>query len=109
MGSYTSIHLHIHPYITFYINILPYTVIYIHMGSFNLRSSNECLLNIPKKITKKTLGDPSFQVAVPRLWNKLPATLRTIDCPHDAIEKPKFLNKILVFMSYSYIFRFISL
>ena len=61
------------------------------------------VLNMPKKITKKTLGDRSFQVAVPRLWNKLPATLRNINCPHDAIEKPEFLNKILDFRSYSYI------
>ena len=69
------------------------------MGSFRLSSSNEFLLNMPKKITKKTLGDRSFQVAVQRLWNKLPATLKNVDCLHDAINKPEFLNKILVFRS----------
>ena len=49
----------------------------VKTNSSNLRSSNECLLSMPKKITKKTLGDRAFQVAAPRLWNNLPATVRT--------------------------------
>ena len=33
---------------------------------------------MPEKIAKKIFGGRAFQVAAPRLWNKLPATLRTL-------------------------------
>ena len=45
---------------------------------YNLRSSKELLLEPPLVKTKKTLGDKSFQVAAPRLWNKLPSGIRAI-------------------------------
>jgi len=43
---------------------------------YNLQSSKELLLQSPKTQTKKTLGDRSFQMAAPGLWNKLPSNIR---------------------------------
>lgn len=42
-------------------------------GAYNLRSSGGIfnLLESPAFRTKATLGDRSFQVAVPKLWNDL--------------------------------------
>ena len=40
-------------------------------GAYNLRSSGGILLASPAFRTKVTLGDRSFQVAVPKLWNAL--------------------------------------
>ena len=45
---------------------------------FNLRSCKELLLESSRVKTKKTLGDISFQVAAPGLWNKLPSEIRAI-------------------------------
>ena len=36
-------------------------------------------LQLPMGKTKKTLGDRSFQIAAPILWNSLPASVRDID------------------------------
>ena len=87
------------------------SLIAVKTNAYNLRSSNDCLLNMPKKITKKALDDRAFQVAAPGLWNKLPASLRNIDCLQDFKRylKTHFFNKLLVFRSYSHIFRFIVL
>ena len=38
-------------------------------GKYQLRSSEELLLHLPMKKTKKTLEDRSFQTAAPALWN----------------------------------------
>ena len=46
---------------------------------YQLRSSEELLLQLPMGKTKKTLGDRSFQIAAPSLWNSLPASVRDID------------------------------
>ena len=46
---------------------------------YQLRSSEELLLQLPMGKTKKTLGDRSFQIAAPTLWNSLPASVRDID------------------------------
>ena len=43
---------------------------------YNLRSSTELLLEKPGTKTLTTLGDRSFQVAAPTLWNRLPAEIR---------------------------------
>ena len=40
-------------------------------GTYNLRSSCGMLLASPTFRTKVTLGDRSFQVAAPKLWNAL--------------------------------------
>ena len=45
--------------------------------SYNLRrNDNGRLLERPSAKTKKTMGDRAFQVAAPRLWNKLPRSAR---------------------------------
>ena len=44
-------------------------------GAYNLRSSGGILLASPPFRTKATLGDRSFQVAAPKLWNALPREL----------------------------------
>ena len=46
---------------------------------YQLRSSEELLLQLPMGKTKKTLGDRSFQIAAPTLWNSLPTSVRYID------------------------------
>ena len=46
---------------------------------YQLRSSEELLLQLPMGKTKKTLGDRSFQIAAPAPWNSLPASVRDID------------------------------
>ena len=48
-------------------------------GRYNLRTSNNgLLLSHPRGKSKKTLGDRSFMVAAPTLWNSLPAKIRDI-------------------------------
>ena len=46
--------------------------------SFSVDKINQ-LLQLPVGKTKKTLGDRSFQIAAPTLWNSLPASVRDID------------------------------
>ena len=41
-------------------------------GRYNLRSSNGLLLNVPTCKSSVTLGDRSFYMAAPKLWNDLP-------------------------------------
>ena len=41
----------------------------------SLRSANELLLSVPKS-RLRTYGERAFQVAAPRLWNKLPLDIR---------------------------------
>ena len=43
---------------------------------YNLRSSTELLLEKPGTTTLTTLGDRSFEMAAPTLWNSLPAEIR---------------------------------
>ena len=43
---------------------------------YNLRSSTELLLEKPGTTTLTTLGDRSFKMAAPTLWNSLPAEIR---------------------------------
>jgi len=45
-------------------------------GRRHLRSSSYRTLAVPR--TRTTLGDGSFAVAGPRVWNSLPATVRQI-------------------------------
>jgi len=45
-------------------------------GRRHLRSSSYRTLAVPS--TRTTLGDGSFAVAGPRVWNSLPATIRQI-------------------------------
>ena len=51
-------------------------------GTYNLRSSGEILLASSTFRTKVTLGDRSFEVAAPKLWNALPRELRDIPNLH---------------------------
>ena len=48
-------------------------------GNYNLRSSSDgLLLTTPTYRSRITLGDRSFQVAAPALWNVLPREIRSI-------------------------------
>ena len=48
-------------------------------GNYNLRSSSDSLLlATPTYRSRVTLGDRSFQVAAPALWNVLPREIRSI-------------------------------
>ena len=51
-------------------------------GAYNLRSSGGILLALSTFRTKVILGDRSFQVAAPKLWNVLPRELRDIPNLH---------------------------
>ena len=46
---------------------------------YSLRSNSSIILLHPAGKMKKTLGDRSFSVAAPTLWNALPTSLRNID------------------------------
>ena len=54
---------------------------------YNLRSDREMLLEDYSTRSKKTLGDRTFKVAAPRIWNILPKDIRkqdnycTVCCP----------------------------
>ena len=49
------------------------------LGAYSLRSSSKgLLLELPSLRTRATLGDRSFQVAAPKLWNMLPREIRSI-------------------------------
>ena len=45
---------------------------------YYLRSNNDKLLNIPPCKSLSTLGDRSFYMAAPKLWNDLPLFIRNI-------------------------------
>ena len=45
--------------------------------NYNLRSTSKALLQQPRIKTLRTLGDPSFTVAAPALWNNLPNAIRS--------------------------------
>ena len=47
-------------------------------GRYHLRSNNGKLLNIPPYKSFSTLGDRSFCMAAPKLWNDLPLFIRNI-------------------------------
>ena len=51
-------------------------------GAYNLRSSGGICLASSTFRTKVALGDRSFQVAAPKLWNALPRELRDIPKLH---------------------------
>ena len=64
-------------------------------GTYNLRSSGWILLASSTFRTKITLGDRSFQVAAPKLWNALPRELHDIPNLHTFKSNPKtFLFKL---------------
>ena len=46
-------------------------------SNYNLRSKNSLVLDPPKIKSLATLGDRSFSVAAPKLWNKLPNYITT--------------------------------
>ena len=49
------------------------------LGNYNLRSSSDgLLLATPTYRSRVTLGDRSFQVTAPALWNVLPREIRSI-------------------------------
>ena len=54
------------------------TVLIKERTRYNQRSCNELLSETPLVKTKKTLGDKSFQVAAPSLWNTLASEIRAI-------------------------------
>ncbi len=47
-------------------------------GRYNLRSNEGILLNFPTCKSFITLGDRSFYMAAPKLWNDLPISIRNI-------------------------------
>ena len=45
-------------------------------ANYSLRSGNELLLNFPLRKSYSTLGDRSFSMAAPHVWNSLPIFIR---------------------------------
>ena len=62
---------------------------------YDLRRNNKgILLSTPKRFTKATMGDRSFMMAAPRLWNSLPISIRSACTTNDFKKKLKtFLFK----------------
>ena len=50
---------------------------YKNKCNYNLRSTSEILLQQPRIKILRTLGDRSFAVAAPTLWNNLPNAIRS--------------------------------
>ena len=48
----------------------------VSLSRYCLRLTNSLTLNYPALKSRKTLGDRSFFVAAPKLWNKLPSDIR---------------------------------
>ena len=73
---------------------------------YNLRSSGSLLLSMPAVRSKNTLGDRSFMVAAPTLWNSLPKELRATTNVNSFKAQINLLVINFVFSSYlhAYIF-----
>ena len=57
---------------------------------YDLRRNNKgILLSTPKRFTKATMGDRSFMMAAPRLWNSLPISIRSACTTNDFKKKLK--------------------
>ena len=56
------------------------SLISVKTSCYNLRGSNTLLLAMPSVKSKATLGDRTFAIAAPSLWNSLPSELRSITC-----------------------------
>ena len=57
---------------------------------YDLRRNNKgILLSTPKRVTKATMGDRSFMMAAPRLWNSLPISIRSAFTTNDFKKKLK--------------------
>ena len=65
-------------------------------GRYYLRSNNGILLNIPPYKSFSTLGDRSFYMAAPKLWNNLPLFIRNIYSVNAFKKAPKtyFFQKV---------------
>ena len=51
----------------------------VSFSRYCLRLTNSLTLNYPALKSRKTLGDRSFFVAAPKLWNELPADIRDLN------------------------------
>ena len=89
--SITSVYVCVYICIYMYIYILLITYKSIHglapeylteliklktSGRYHLRSCDKLLLDCPRIKTRVTLGDRSFAIAAPTLWNSLPMEVR---------------------------------
>ena len=50
----------------------------VSLSRYCLRSRNSLMSNYPALKSRKTLGDRSFFVAAPKLWNELPSDIRDL-------------------------------
>ena len=76
-------------------------------GRHNLRSNNGLRLNYSSCKSLATLGDRSFHVAAPKLWDDLPCTLRNITSVQNfkkAIKAFLFAKAFKIYFSFLYIF-----
>ena len=51
----------------------------VSLSRYCLRSTNSLMLNYPALKSRKTLGDRSFFVAAPKLWNELSSDIRDLN------------------------------
>ena len=52
-----------------------YEMLSLRPNHYSLRSSNSCILYVPRTRCK-TLGDRSFSASAPKLWNALPSYIK---------------------------------
>ena len=55
------------------------SIIDVSLSRYCLRLTNSLTLNYPVLTSRKTLGDRSFFVAAPKLWNELPSDIRDLN------------------------------
>ena len=82
----------IHGLAPFYISEL-ISIRAVSLSRFSLRSTNSLMLNYPALKSRKTLGDQSFSMAPPKLWNELPMDIRNLN----SINKLKTAIKTYLF------------
>ena len=70
----------------------------VSLSRYCLRSTNSLTLNYPALKSGKTLGDRSFFVAAPKLWNELPSDIRDLNSIN------KFKTAIKTYLIYIYIY-----
>ena len=51
----------------------------VSLSRYCLRLTNSLTLNYPALKSRKTLGERSFFVAAPKLWNELPSDIRDLN------------------------------
>ena len=75
-----------------------------------LCSTNSLMLNYPALKSRKTLGNWSFSMAAPKLWNELPSDIRDpTSIKTFFLNKPFIVLKLMLFDVYKFLYFYLYL